>query len=272
MKRVATLVSVYRGDKLSQVEAMMESLYAQRGVSVDIFVCEDGPVPVEIHRYLAEQYRLGKIAFLRERAKNLGLGRTLNELVEIVMPRNEHDFLMRMDADDICRPDRVSIQLEWFEQHPETDILGGWIEEFNEDTGAKKLLKFPEDHEAIRQFFQRRCPMAHVTVMFRRRFFERVRAYPTDNISNEDLALWIVGMRAGLKFANVQTAIVDVRTNNRFYRRRGGYAKAYDDFRLKLRARRELSLGLWTYFYAFVVFVIMLLPPQVKPLFYRSLR
>jgi glycosyltransferase involved in cell wall biosynthesis len=56
-------------------------------------------------------------AFFRE---NRGLVQTLNELIGLARGR----YLARMDADDICRPQRFEKQIAYLESHPECVAVG----------------------------------------------------------------------------------------------------------------------------------------------------
>lgn len=65
---------------------------------------------------------------LSEIAKNLGLGKALNEGLK----HCSHDWVFRMDTDDICVPERFAKQVAFIEQHPDTIISVGRLLEFGE--------------------------------------------------------------------------------------------------------------------------------------------
>jgi len=268
---IVVLLSVYKNDTLLQLQETMTSLFEQSCHQFDIYVMQDGPVVPDVDLYLTDLVTSRQIQYLGKRAANKGLAFTLNELLRLALAAG-YEYIARMDADDVCVVDRIEAQFGFMERHPEVDVVGGWIEEFNVDTGGITLVKYPEHHGEVLMFFRKRCPMAHVTTFFRRTFFIKAGYYRTDTIMNEDLALWIEGFKNGCCFHNLQTIVVRVRVNNAFYGRRSGLAKAWDDVRWKLRAKRELALGPLTDAYALGTFLIMQLPPRLKRFLYGTLR
>jgi len=265
------MISVYRKDTVSQLVDMFTSLFQQSSRQFDIFVMEDGPVPLDVDAYLAALLETSAVKYLGRRAANKGLACSLNELLQIILPLG-YEYIARMDADDICVPDRIEQQLQFMTGHADVDVVGGWIEEFNVETGGTKLVKYAESHDDIRRFFRKRCPMAHMTTLFRRTFFAKTGPYRTDTVLNEDMALWIEGFRSGCRFHNLQRPLVKVRVSNAFYGRRSGLTKSCDDVKWKFRATGELSLGTMGYVYALGTFLIVQSPSPVKRLLYNLLR
>ena len=86
-----------------------------------------------------------------------------------------------MDADDIALPDRFEKQIAYLEAHPEVDMVGGAINEIDENGNDRgKTTRYPCESDLCRAFFAKRNPVAHPTVMFRRSFFEKAGwEYPT---------------------------------------------------------------------------------------------
>lgn len=54
-------------------------------------------------------------------------------------------YIARMDSDDLMLPNRLRIQYEYMESHPEVDILGGGAIFFNEENDAETIYnKLPQ--------------------------------------------------------------------------------------------------------------------------------
>jgi glycosyltransferase involved in cell wall biosynthesis len=51
---------------------------------------------------------------------NQGLTRTLNSALRIA----KGEYIARQDADDISRPDRFTLQVEFLDYHPEAGLVG----------------------------------------------------------------------------------------------------------------------------------------------------
>ena len=264
------MLSVYRNDRLPRCKEALESLYAQSEPS-DIFVQVDGPIGSELEAFLVKEREEGRLAYLGRRSENIGLAASLNELLNRVMAAG-YEYIARMDADDISIPDRFGKQLHYLTEHPDVDVLGGSIEEFTDDRSYHKIVHYPLEHEHMFRFFKKRVPLAHVTAMFRRTFFEKAGFYPTSSPTNEDTLLWMKGFTAGCGFANLPDVLVKVRVSKDFFSRRGGVRKAWNDFRDRLEVIHTLGYNLDAYFYAVAMLGVNLAPSFVKKILYKKLR
>jgi len=265
----AVIMSLYQGDTLTYVEEALSSLYAQT-YPADIFLQQDGPLDPAVEALLDEALAEGKIAYLGKRAENRGLAYSLNELIKVVRQR-DYAYMVRMDADDIAVHTRIEKQVAFMEAHPEVDVVGGWIEEFNVDSGERQVIMYQETPEAIRDELQKRNPMAHVTTCFRNRFFDTIQGYDPLRL-NEDLDLWIRAMRAGMQLSNLQEVMVEVRVSNAFYARRKNVKRAFEVMRLKMEASSAFGFGPKGYFYAVAHFALFLSPAWLKQWAYKNLR
>jgi len=272
MSRIVALITVYQNDNLPAFQAAMESLYDQSFHDFDIFVQEDGLVDKQIHTYLVDQLQYQRIAFLGTRNENKGFDHSLNELIERAMLL-KYDYMVRMDADDISKSERLERQFNFMQSHPDVDICGTFIEEFGENIDYNKVVKYPMNHQAMLRFFQKRVPIAHVSAFFRRRYFDQAGLYETKgHWNNGDTLMWMKGFAANCQFANIDYIGVKVRVNRDFFGRRGGLKKAWSDFKNRLTVNRTLGFGPLAYGYACATFVVNLLPSTMKKYAYKYLR
>ena len=64
-----------------------------------------------------------------------------------------HELVARMDTDDIAMPERFEKQLAVFKKYPDIDVVGAWINEFEDNvSNIKSVRKLPELPDDIRQF------------------------------------------------------------------------------------------------------------------------
>lgn len=261
-------MSVYKNDQLEALKEALESLY-QQSKPIDIYIQIDGAVPKDIEHYLDQALAQKRIHYLGKRSENKGLSYSLNELLELVLPK--YDYIARMDADDICVRERIEKQYAYMQEHKNIDICGGFIEEFNVDTGKRQVIKFPEGNSEILKEMGRRCSVAHVTAFLRSSFFDNDIRYDTNNLT-EDYDLWLQGYKDHLKFANVQSVLVYVRTNNAFYSRRKNWKRAYNVMTVKMKFTWHFSLGIKGYFYGIGHFMLYMAPSFIKHIVYQKFR
>lgn len=268
--RSAVILSLYKNDTLAVVRETFESLFAQSVQNFDILVQEDGTISQTLDNYLQQLFDDNKIMLLQRREENFGLAYSLNELITYAL-HSKYTYIFRMDADDICTPKRIEDQTNFLNSHPEVDILGGWIEEFNTDTQQRQVIHYPEKHDDILHHMLKRNPMAHVTVAFRASFFQRFGFYDP-NSKNEDFRLWVDAFEKGAHFHNLQKVLVQVRTNNAFYSRRRDNHRALEVMKIKFDASRRFNFGIKGYIYAVAHYLLFMAPGSIKQFIYKFFR
>ncbi|MBC7949412.1 MAG: glycosyltransferase [Chitinophagaceae bacterium] len=134
-------------------------------------------------------------------ALNTGLGAAKGELIA------------RFDADDICTPDRLSRQVDFFDSNPGY-ILCGSDAEYISETG-EHLFNFQcigHSHEEIMERLYEYCPFIHSSVMYKKSAVIEAGGYSIDAHNFEDYLLWVRMMGAG-KYFNLSRRLLKVRFN-----------------------------------------------------------
>lgn len=213
----SVLMSLYKNESPLYLSLSLESILKQSVPPKEIILVVDGPISDDLKAILAQFQESLHLIQLNE---NHGLGYAL----AIGLKKCTSQLVIRMDTDDISLSDRAEIQLRYFQDHPETSVVGGNILEFENsvDDQEKNLKKVPQNDEAIRHFARKRNPMNHVTVMFRKQDVLAAGNYQTF-LGFEDYYLWVRMMKKRYKFANVNQVLVYVRTNSKFVNRRRGF-------------------------------------------------
>jgi glycosyltransferase involved in cell wall biosynthesis len=132
--------------------------------------------------------------------ENKGLIATLNEGIRVA----RGEWIARIDADDICLPNRFKRQLEWLEQTG-ADICGGIIERIGQNAGSSWV--FPGSSEGISLWLLFRSAFAHPTVMIRRQVALDFQ-YSADYIHAEDYELWTRLALAGIRMTNIPEKVL----------------------------------------------------------------
>jgi len=136
---------------------------------------------------------------------NRGLPARLNEIVR----RSKSVYFARMDGDDIAYPDRLRLQVEFLEQHPEIDLVAGAMVVFDKDGEAIGLRRGPQKLEQICARPVSGFPMAHPTWFGRTDWFQ-CNPYPEDAVRMEDWALLFQAYSQS-RFANLQEVVLGYR-------------------------------------------------------------
>lgn len=215
----SVLMSVYRNDKPSYVSRAVSSIYTDQTLKPsEIVLVVDGPIEDDLN-LLVSEYEKDSVFNVVRLPQNMGLGGALRVGIE----KARFDIIVRMDSDDVSLSDRFSKQLSYMLVHPEIDIISGQIEEFIDD--EKKIVGkriVPLSHEEVSGMMKVRCPINHMAVCMRKYAVLSAGNYQ-DWHYNEDYYLWIRMLLAGVKFANLQDVLVNVRVGKAMYARRGGW-------------------------------------------------
>lgn len=178
---------------------------------------------------------IDKMASLDSRIKiirkneRMGFVPALNEGLRIA----KGDFIARMDGDDISYPYRFEVQLRYFSEHPEVDILGGALDIINEDGNVVSRRIYPLQGLPLKLYTILRDPIAHPTVMMRR---ERLKQWLYDESyrRGEDIELWLRLRNEGANMRNIENPLLKYRVIPNMETKRDSY-----HFKYVYRARRS---------------------------------
>lgn len=268
MIEFSLLMSVYNGEKAEHLKTCFDSIYNQSVRPTEIVLVEDGPLSADLYEVLAgEQQRFPQLRRL-PLATNHGLGTALNLGLEAC----RYDIVARMDTDDICMPERFSVQTDFMASHPDIDVLGAWISEFDDEpSNIVGIRSLPEQSDDIYRFGKKRNPINHPVAMFRKQAVTAAGGYQPCMLF-EDYFLWARMLCQGYRFHNLQQPLLLFRRSPEMIRRRGGLAYA----RYEIHFFRQLhSIGYITWLEVVRNVaqraVVRLLPNSLRSAVYRHL-
>ena len=213
----SVLMSVYDKEKPNNLRMAIDSMLYQTKKPDDFVIVCDGPLTEELDAVLAEYQRDYPSVFRLVRLKeNMRLGNALRA----GLPECRHNYVARMDSDDISLPDRMEKLLPHLEDE-RVAAVGGQIREFStEDETVDSVRYVPLTHEEIVRTLAKRNPMNHVTVVFKKDKALEVGSY-MDIERFEDYWLWARLILAGYELKNIDEICVKVRADGMFQRRKG---------------------------------------------------
>ncbi len=176
----------------------IDSILAQTYTDFELLIVDDGST--DDSRDVVRAYTDPRIRLLENTHDYIG---SLNLLLREARGR----YVARMDADDLMLPDRLQVQVDYMEAHPEVDILGGGMTYFGSEHGT--ALPQPGERPLTFSLFMRGCALMHPTVMMRRASIEaHGLRYEREFIYAEDYRLWVMALEAGLRLVNLDRPLI----------------------------------------------------------------
>jgi glycosyltransferase involved in cell wall biosynthesis len=168
-----------------------------------------------------------RIRLVRE-ASGAGLATRLNQAVAL----SRGAYIARMDADDVCFPDRLAQQTARLQQEPGLDLLGCGAVVFTGDARLLGELPVGLTHEEITAQPFRGFPFPHPTWCGRAEWF-RNNPYDARLMKTQDQDLLLRTFRSS-RFAALDGVLI-------------GYRQDTLDLTKMLLGRRAFSASLWRY-------------------------
>lgn len=268
MNKIAVLLPVYKKDNPKFLAATIASLLTQTYNAFTIFLGVDGPVDGELKNKIDECEKLPQFCVCRF-LENRGLACVLNDLIAVAESQG-FEYFARMDADDICVGNRFEKQMAFLQSHQEVDVVGGSIEEIDEN-GEKtgKRVDYPLTHEACRRFFRYRDPLAHPASFFRRRYFDKAKGYRPEYRKNQDTMLWFDGFMNGCIFANLPETVLEFRVAKDFYNRRTGWKRAKQMVKSRVEINKMMGYDISANLFAIAMALMTISPTFIKKILYK---
>lgn len=239
--KFSVLISLYYNENPEFLRKSLDSIFQQTLLPDEVVLVEDGPLTSALYEVVdefADNHAEIKRVVLKE---NRGLGQALNEGLK----HCSYDLVARMDTDDICMPHRFAKQVDFMEKHTEFDVVGAWIDEFQNDvSNVISTRKLPEYPDEIYQFGKKRNPMNHPVVMFRKQTVESAGGYQPFHLF-EDYFLWVRMMLNGNRMYNIPESLLLFRSSPDMYLRRGGMKYAQVEIKFQWQLYRLGYIGLF---------------------------
>lgn len=217
----SVLMSVYEKEKPQNLSESLESILLQTVPPDELILVCDGKLTDELNVIIkAFESEYQKIFRSVRLLENVGTGMAANEGIKAC----QNELIAKMDSDDVCVPDRFQRQLMMFLKNPKLDMVGGYIEEFDDTTKEPiAIKKTPISHEEILKYARRRSPFNNQTLIYRKSFAQKVGGY-TDIKRCEDYEFITKMLMAGAVGENMPEVLVRYRVTKDNYKRRKNWS------------------------------------------------
>ena len=202
---LSVAMSVYNGERF--LIAAIESVLAQTFGDYEFLILDDGSTdatPQILRDYASKDARIRPI--IRE---NRGLVASLNQLLE----EARAPLVARMDADDICQPERFALQIAFMEANPDHGVIGSWSEDIDEQDRGFPIggADHPITHTDFLHNIRFGGPLlVHPGVMYRRDLVRGQGGYHKASLHCEDLDLWL-RLASVTRIANIPERLIRYR-------------------------------------------------------------
>ena len=266
MSSFSVLMSVYYKEQALYLKEALDSIWLNQILKPDqIVLVEDGPLTPELYEVIDEfQKEVGNVLTLVKNETNQGLAKALNKGIGFIRT----DLIARMDSDDISDKRRFVYEIEYMDKHPDVMILGGSIQEMDENKNFLSQRHYPKMYEEVRKYIWRGSPVALPTTVMRKCIFQSL-SYNEKVGQNEDLALWFNALEKGIKIENIEEVVYYFRMSSGCYKRRSK-KKAWKEFEIFIKGLWNLYGFSFKYIYPCARLVFRLCPYSMVKYFYGS--
>lgn len=264
----SVLMSVYYKGNPKYLDESIQSMLNQTIPTNDFVIVCDGPLTLELDETL-EKYKKAKpdVFNIIRLEKNVGIGAAVNEGLKYC----KNELIAKMDADDIAMPYRCELQQKRFNADERLTVLGGYMEEFDEDfEHPYAMRKVPLKYEDIYNFAKRRQPFNNITVMLKKTAIVDVGGYSKMNRC-EDYDLYVRLLSKGYYCENVESVLCRARVERNALSRRS----SAETLKYFIKSRWNVYRIRYSTLFDFVIactaqIVIFLCPNKIQKILYEK--
>lgn len=261
-------MSVYSKENPEHFKMALDSILINQTLKPDEFILVvDGPVTDELNKVII-QYETEFEAVLKvyRLEDNIGLGKALN----YGMDKCTYSLIARADSDDINSSERFEMQIRKFKNDPLIDVVGSYIDEFEEDfKSPKNRKKMPLKHNEILKMAKMRNPINHMSVMFKKQVIIEAGSY--EHLPYlEDYLLWIKVLNNGGKMENIDEYLVHARVGNGMLSRRSNIEYIFSSKVLNKIMKKKKMINTFEYIRnRLLIYGFIYMPLSLKSIVYK---
>lgn len=180
---ISVIMSVYNTNE-DYLRAAIESILKQTFINFEFLIVLDSPNDNSENIVMEYKEKDSRIFVIKNEC-NIGLTKSLNKALSLAKGK----YIARMDADDYAVPDRLSIQYDYMERHPEVGVTGGHVYTGNKDIRSMTAWNHNDQITKINMLFHN-AGVPHPTAMYRKEFCGEKVFYNECILKSQDFELW----------------------------------------------------------------------------------
>ena len=193
---LSVVLAVYNNEQ--HVKVAIESVLNQTYPYFELIIVNDGST--DRSSDIIKNFSDERIKYIEK--KNTGLADSLN----IGIKASKYSWIVRMDGDDICLPDRFKYLVQRISD--DIDVIGSNAIFFK---NSKRLFisNMPLSHQQILDALHKgKTGFIHPTVMIRKSLLEKVEGYDINFKKGQDLNLWIRCIKISKGYVNIESPLL----------------------------------------------------------------
>lgn len=179
--KVTVLMAVYNGAAF--LGEAVESILSQTFSDFEFLIINDGST--DSSRDIILSYKDARIRLI-DNETNMGLIASLNLGIESA----KGEYIARQDDDDVSLTSRLTVQVDYLDNHPEVGLVGSGVDFIDEKGAPAGKWRTPTTNSLIRWSLLFGTCVAHPTAVLRRSVLERSGGYDQNALYAEDHDLW----------------------------------------------------------------------------------
>jgi hypothetical protein len=217
----AVLMAVYRQDDPEALIEAIDTISVGQTQKPDLIqIVLDGPVPDALRQALS---MVTARAVCPIESIELPENRGLRAGVEAL--RGRVRYVVRTDADDLSRPNRIAEQVAFMDAHPKVGVASAQVAIFEGQPENRTGQRYLPEDGSIHQFARSRTPINHSAAILRMAALENLN-YPETRLPFEDWWISLRLLKAGWNIGVIPAEHLDFRGGIDMIARRRGWRYA----------------------------------------------
>lgn len=178
--KVSVLMPVYNAE--SYLKEAIDSILSQTFTDFEFIIINDGSTDRSEEIILS--YKDERIHYIKNK-QNLKIAESLNKGIRLC----NGEYIARMDADDIAKPERLYVQVTFMDANSDIGACGSAVKTFG---ALDESWVMPTNHEAICSALALHSCLLHPTVIIRSSTLNKLgsKIYQDEYLLAEDYDLW----------------------------------------------------------------------------------
>jgi len=203
---VSIILPVYNAERY--IAFSIESVINQTYRNLEILIVDDASNDRSIE--LVQGFKDSRIKIVKNE-QNSGISASLNKGLSLAIGK----YIARMDADDICLPNRIETQVKFLLANPDVAVIDSVMQLMDTDN---KLMSRVNSTKISEKAIRRTLPfdncLGHSSVMLPREIYTR---YRYRKVVHEDYDLWLRILNDGNRICKINEPLLHYRVHDASY-------------------------------------------------------